>query len=102
MYQYTTEPLVLIISGIEFHNVSKFRVAIRGKYNELIKIIDVTDSEVDADTNTLRIPLTQQETASLGKGLSQVQVRIITTDDEVYASNKERVKVDSVLDEVVV
>lgn len=100
MYQYTTETIIIGIEGIDFADVEEFRVKMRGVKGELLKIVDADDA--DTEDSTIRVALTQEETASLGKGFMQMQVRVVTTDGDVYASNKEKVKVDSVLDEVVI
>ncbi len=102
MYQYTTPTLIITVNGIDFSHVATFRVTIQGKNNKILKIIDVNDSLVNASDQTVRVFLTQEETASLGKGYSEVQLRIITQDDEVFATNKAKTKVDNVYDEVVV
>jgi len=102
MYQYTTEAMILVIEGIDFADVDSFRVKIRGTRGEILKTISASSSVVDAEENTVKVALTQEETASLGRGYSQVQVRIITDDSDVLATNKVKTKVDSVLDEVVI
>ena len=103
MYQYTTEKITLTINGIDFSQVATFRVAIKGKDTTLpIKTISASSSSVDATKHTVTVPLTQNETASLGKGYAVVQVRIVTTDGDVFATNKVKDLVDNVLDEVVV
>lgn len=102
MYQYTTPTLIIILNGIDFAHVDSFRIAINGKKNKILKIISGDDSAVDAENSTIRITLTQEESASLGKGYSEVQARIVTDDDEVFATNKVKTLIDSVYDEVVV
>lgn len=102
MYQYTTPTLIIFVNGIDFSHVDTFRVAIRGRKGELLKTISADSESVNADDCTIRIGLTQEESGSLGKGFSQVQVRVISDEDEVYATNKAKLEIDSVLDEVVV
>lgn len=102
MYQYTTETLTVIVEGIDFEYVQSFRVKIRGTKGELLKTISASSADVDAEHLTVDVPLTQEETASLGRGFAQVQVRLVTDDGDVLASNKVKHEVNSVLDEVVI
>ncbi len=102
MYQYTTPTIILSINGIEFEHVSLFRITIHGKRNQLLKLVSGDSDNVDAEQNTVSIVLTQEEMASLGKGYGAIQVRIVTTENDVFATNKEKILVDSVFDEVVV
>ncbi len=102
MYQYTTPTITLHLDGIDFSDVASFRVAIESCDLELLKVIDADDPAIDADEQTVTIALTQEETAGLGKGYAVFQVRVVLDDGNVFATNKVRRGIDSVLDEVVV
>lgn len=54
MYTYTTPTITCVLEGVE------------SKHCELLRIVPVAD--IDTETGELNIVLTQEETASLGKG----------------------------------
>lgn len=102
MYQYTTPTITLTLADVDFAEVATFRVTLENKGTELLKVIPVSDSSVDATDHTITISLTQEETASLAVGGVEVQVRVVFTDNTILATEKKRIEMRSVLDEVVV
>lgn len=102
MYRYTTPTLPITIADIDFADVQLFRVAIEQGATELLKIVNADDASVDTETNTIYVPLTQEETASFKKGISEVQVRVKFNSGAVLATNKAKVSVNDVLDEVII
>lgn len=102
MYRYTTPTLTLNIKGIDFTNVSVFRVAIEQNCVEMLKEIPVSSDAVDAEQKTVTVELTQEETASMSVGMVNIQVRLVLTNGRVVASNIANVPLRAVLDEVVV
>ena len=102
MYRYTTPTLPITISDINFADVVLFRVAIEQGSTEMLKIIESSDSSVDAQNKTVYVPLTQEETAQFKDGMAQVQVRVKFANDAVLATNKAKVSVNDVLDEVII
>lgn len=102
MYRYTTPTLPITIDGIDFADIVLFRVAIEQKNNEMLKVLNAGDPSIDAEHNIIYVPLTQEETASFNSGMVQVQVRVKFANDAVLATNKVKVSVDDVLDEVII
>lgn len=102
MYRYTTPTLPITISDLDFADVVYFRVAIEQPGRELLKIVNASDSNVDAETRTIYISLTQEETAEFKSGFTEVQARVKFTSGAVLATNKVKVSILNVLDEVII
>ena len=102
MYQYTTPTLPLHFKDLDFSEVACFRIALKGQRKYFLKIVDSDDPNVDAVAKKVYVPLSQTETAELGMGSMLAQTRIVYTDGNVDATNKVRIAIDDVLDEVVV
>lgn len=102
MYRYTTPTIPITIEDLDFADVSVFRVAIEQGKVEILKVIDVDDTSVDAEEHTIYVPLTQEETASFKDGMTEVQVRVVFRSGAVQATNKAKLSVRDVLDEVII
>lgn len=102
MYQYTTPTLTLTLADVDFSEVAEFRVALENKGQELLKVVPVSDSSVDATDRTITFRLTQEETAAFSLGGVVVQVRVVFNGGAVLATEKKRFEMKSVLDEVIV
>ena len=102
MYRYTTPTLPVTIDDIDFDDVSVFRIAIEQDSVEMLKVIDIDDPSVDAQHKTVYVPLTQEETASLKAGMVEVQARIKFVNNSVMSTNKVKLSVNDVLDEVII
>ena len=103
MYRYTTPTLPVTRDGVDFDDVSVFRIAIEQGSTELLKVIDSDDPSVDAEHKTIYIPLTQEETASFKEGHHvQIQARIKYVNGTVLATNMVSIPVKNVLDEVII
>lgn len=102
MYRYTTPTIPITISDIDFADVNLFRVAIEQGNTEILKIINATDTSVDAENNTIYVPLTQEETARFKSGSGEIQVRVKFASGAVLATNKAKVSISDVLDEVII
>lgn len=100
MYTYTTPTITCTLSGVEFSTVDLVRIALKGKHDEILKVVPVTD--IDAETGTAIISLTQDETASLGEGQIAIQARVRYLDGTVQATNKVLKNMNEVLDKVVI
>lgn len=100
MYRYTTPTLPIKIEGIDYETVDLIRIAIEQKGIEMLK--EVTPEAVDPETSTIYIPLTQEETAALSTGFAEVQARIKFNSGAVLATNKVKLSVNDVLDEVII
>ena len=75
-------------------------MAVESKHCELLRIVPVAD--IDTETGELNIVLTQEETASLGKGQVAIQARVRYADGTVQATNKVFKDMRDVLDKVVI
>lgn len=100
MYTYTTPTITCTLEGVEFEQVDFVRIAIESKRKEIVKVVPVSD--IDTETGETSINLTQEETASLGKGQLAIQARIRYTDGTVQATNKVLRDMSEVLDKVVI
>ncbi len=100
MFTYTTPTITCTLEGIEFNQVDYVRIAVESKNSEIVRTVPASD--IDAETGQAIITLTQEETASLGKGQIAIQARIRYTDGTVQATNKVLRDMDNVLDEVVI
>ena len=100
MYTYTTPTITCVLEGVEWSQVLFVRIAVESKKYELVRIVSVAD--IDTETGTAAIVLTQEETASLGKGQVAIQARIRYTDGTVQATNKVFKDMRDVLDKVVI
>lgn len=65
MYRYTTPTIPITIEDLDFDTVDLFRVAIQNGPVENLFVINADDPRVDAETNTITIELTQEQTAAL-------------------------------------
>lgn len=112
MYTYTTPTLPITIEDVDFSAVSLFRIAIAqdkdlklmGKNKDIciLKVIEASDSHVDAEHKTIYVPLTQEETAQFDEGAVRIQARIKYTNGSVEATDKAILSVEEVLDEVII
>lgn len=102
MYRYTTPTLTLKLDGLDFDEVQTFRVAIEQNKIELLKVVEVSDPGVDAETSTIVVSLTQEETAQFKESPVAIQVRVKLTNGKVLATNKVKKMVSDVLDEVII
>ena len=103
MYQYTTPTLPVTIPEVDFSEVSKFRIAIKsGSDDYLLFVVDADDPIVDAQTKTIMLELTQEQTTMLEIGKGVVQARIIYNTGKVQATKKANVSIDDVIDEEIV
>ena len=101
MYRYTTPTLPITIEDIDF-DVVLFRIAIEQGNTEILKVVMPDDASVDAEHNTIYVPLTQEETAMFKKGNSEVQARVKFESGAVLATNKANMTIRDVLDEVII
>lgn len=103
MYRYTTPILPITLSGIDFSEVSVFRVKMKqGSVMELLKEISVGDPHIDSENHKIYVPLTQEETASFVKGTVDLQIRMKLSNGDVCATNEVVLPVKNVLDEVII
>lgn len=102
MYRYTTPTIPIIIEDIDFANVASFRITIERGSASLLFEIGINDSRVDSENNTINLVLTQEETATFNEGKAEVQARIIYTDGTIQATEKAKLVVKGVFDEVII
>lgn len=103
MYKYTTPTLPLKITDVDFAQVDNFRIAFKPECQDhTLYIVNADDPSVDAETNTIYLELTQEQTAEIHEGKARVQVRIVYTNGKVRATNKAEVTVNDVYDKEIV
>lgn len=100
MFTYTTPTITCTLTGAEFSQVDYVRIAVKGKASEIVRTVPISD--IDTETGTAHITLTQEETAAFGKGQVAIQARIHYADGTVQATNKVLRDMDDVLDKVVI
>lgn len=100
MFTYTTPTIPCILTGVEFSQIDYVRLAVKGKASKIVKVVPVSD--IDTETGEMYVPLTQEETAALGKGQVAIQARVHYIDGNVQATNKVLRDMDDVLDKVVI
>lgn len=100
MYTYTTPSITCELDGAEWSQVDFVRIAVKGKASEIVRVVPVAD--IDTETGTAVVTLTQEETAQLGKGQIAIQARIRYADGTVQATNKVLKDMNDVLDKVVI
>lgn len=102
MYRYTTPTIPITIDTVDFDLVDVFRVAIENGNTELLFVIPANDVTVDPENHTINVVLTQEQTAQLAEGHAKIQVRIRYKSGSVQATAVAKLKVNDVLDEVIV
>lgn len=100
MYTYTTPTITCTLEGVEWSQVDYVRIAVESKKFEILRVVPVSD--IDTETGETSIKLTQEETASLGKGQVAIQARVRYADGTVQATNKVLKDMRDVLDKVVI
>ena len=61
MFTYTTPTITCTLTGVEFSQVDYVRIAVKGKASEIVRVVPISD--IDTETGTAYITLTQEETA---------------------------------------
>lgn len=103
MYRYTTPTLPLTITDVDFSQVDNFRIAFKPECEQhLLFIVDADDPIVDAETRTIYLELTQEQTASIEEGKARVQVRVVYKNGKVGATNKAEITIKDVYDKEIV
>ena len=103
MYRYTTPTIPISIEDLDFTLVNNFRVAIEQDDKELyLFVVNADDPIVDADENTITLKLTQEQTAKVREGFARLQIRVVFNDGTVLATDKARLTINDVIDEVIV
>lgn len=102
MYIYTTPTITMEIGGVDFEDVEVFRVALKRGNKQFLKELYNGDSGVITESNLIVVTLTQEETAEMGKGDLELQIRMKFKNDSVLATNKVSIKLEDVIDKVII
>lgn len=86
MVQGTTPTLAFEVTGYTFSGDTVY-VYIKQLSTMITKSGDDVDVAVDGENSTVSVVLTQQETLSLEPGTAETQIRAITSDGVVVASD---------------
>lgn len=100
MYTYTTPTITCKFNRVTWTNVDYVRIAIKGRGTQVLRIVQIAD--IDTQTDTAIVHLTQEETRTLGQGQIGIQARLHYTDGTVQATNKVLNSMDDVYDKVVI
>lgn len=102
MRRGTTPTLVLAVTGLNVAELDTIFITFKQKSLELTKSTD--DIIIDEEANTIKVPLSQEETLKFEVGSATVQIRGLFKDGTTaIASNIRTIKVgDVLLDGVIV
>ena len=96
MYRGTT-PTFRLTFSVEISDIKKAYISF---YQNKIKVVEKTLSDCEVESERVaRLTLSQKETLRFDEGKALCQVRYITNDDKVEATNIEYVIVNGVLKE---
>ena len=93
MRRGTTPTIVLGIKGISMSEIAEWYVTLAQDSVQMTK----TNEDITIEGDTLKIPLTQQETMKFKSGEVSVQIRAKTTEDVVIASGIKTIDIDRIL-----
>lgn len=85
MIRGTTPTLEIKITGIDVAELESVYVTLKQYQKEVTK--QTKDIAVDEISNTLYVPLSQEDTLSLARGYVYVQMRAVTKDGLAVASD---------------
>lgn len=96
MYLGTTPTITLrITTDFNMDNIKQVWFTIASINNKLTKTIN--DVKIDSDDKTISVTLTQEETLSFSSGMIKVQARILTKNDEAFATPIKESKFEKIL-----
>ena len=106
MYPYTTPHIPLNVPDVDFDDVEFFRVCIHSADANFIRYISPSDPAADAETKTVAVDLTQEETAQLWNrshsDIVDFQIRVKFTNGTVGATNHAKLPIYNIFDEEVI
>lgn len=95
MTRGTTPTLEIKLTGIEVAELESVYVTLRQYKTEVTKSTE--DITIDEISNTLYVPLSQEDTLTLTRGYVYVQMRAVTKDGLAVASGIKMVPVEEIL-----
>jgi hypothetical protein len=100
MQRGTTPVLEVKVSGIDVGELQSIYITLKQYQKEITKTIE--DITVDEISNTLYLPLTQEDTLTLARGYVYVQMKAVTKDGLAVASGIAMKAVEEILKEGVI
>lgn len=100
MYRGTTPTLEVKITGVEIAELESVYITLKQYQKEVTKSTE--DIMVDEISNTLYIPLSQEDTLTLSRGYVYVQMRAVTKDGLAVASDVKMTIMEEILKEGVI
>lgn len=95
MRRGTTPTLEIKVTGIEVTELESIYITLSQYKKQVTKFTE--DITVDEISNTLYVPLLQEDTLSLSRGYVYVQMRAVTKDGLAVASGIKMVPVEEIL-----
>lgn len=95
MVRGTTPTLEIKITGIEVSELESIYITLSQYKKEVTKSTE--EIAIDEISNTLYVPLTQEDTLTLSRGYVYVQMRAVTKEYLAVASGVKMVSVDEIL-----
>lgn len=100
MIRGTTPTLEIKITGIEVAELERIYITLSQYQKQVTKSTE--DITIDEITNTLYVPLTQEDTLTLSRGYVYVQMRAVTKDGLAVASGTVMKTMEEILKEGVI
>lgn len=95
MRRGTTPTLEIKVTGIEVAELERIYITLSQYQKQVTKTTE--DITIDEITNTLYVPLSQEDTLTLSRGYVYVQMRAVTKDGLAVASGIKMVPVEEIL-----
>lgn len=100
MIRGTTPTLEIRITGIEVAKLKSIYTTLSQHQKQVTKTTE--DMTIDEITNTLYVPLSQEDTLTLSRGYVYVQMRAVTKDGQAVASEIVMKTMEEILKEGVI
>lgn len=100
MHRGTTPTLEIKLTGIDVSKLESIYITLKQYKKQVTK--EMQDITVDEISNTLYVPLSQEDTLSLARGYVYVQMRAVTKEGLAVASNIAMKTMEEILKEGVI
>lgn len=100
MIRGTTPTLEIKITGIEVTELENIYITLKQYQKEVTRSTE--DITIDEMSNTLYVPLSQEDTLTLSRGYVYVQMRAVTKDGLAVASDVKMTTMEEILKEGVI
>jgi hypothetical protein len=103
MYRGTTPTITLKLdTDFDFNLIKEVWVTVSSMLTKITKKTNDCVLDLDSENKTVSIMLSQEETLSFVPGEVNIQVRILTINEEAFATPVNKTKFDEILEEGVI